>query len=148
VAFLCLAFALLMVENLRHVEHRWNSVGQLSVYVVEGVDEAGVNEVVRALRATSGVASARHVSAETARSEMLDATSSTLLESLPSGAFPDSIEVELDLGLEPARVGRIVAQLRALPSVESVETYASWTARVSRFVRAANVVAVCLTLVV
>ncbi len=148
VAFLCLAFALLMVTNLGRLEQRWHSAGQLSAYLVPDLAPAAVSEVVRALRLSDGVESAKHVAAESARAEMLEASPTTLLEMLPSGAFPASIEVALQPGLSSERVAVLVRQLEALPAIESVETYAAWTARVSRFVHAANVVAVCLTLIV
>jgi cell division transport system permease protein len=148
VAFLCLAFALLMVTNLTRLETRWQTAGQLSAYLEPSAHAAQVAEVVRALRNTRGVATARHLPAETARTEMLEASPTTLLEVLPSGAFPSSVEVELEPNISPDRARVIVQQLKALPDVESVETYGAWTARVSRFVRAANVVAVCLTLIV
>ncbi len=148
VAFLCLAFALLIVTNLGRLEQRWQTAGQLSAYLRADATPIDVSEVVKALRATQGVASVRHLASETARSEMLQASPTSLLESLPSAAFPASLEIELAEGVSADRVAVVVKQLQALPSIESVETYASWTARVSRFVSAANLVALCLTFVV
>lgn len=148
VAFLCLAFALLMVTNLENVQARWQSAGQLSVYLSGGVQGAGLSELMAALRRTPGVESAQHVSPDDARAELLESSPTTLLEALPNGAFPASIEVRLADGVSKERVATIAQQLRTLPAVESVETYGSWTARVSRFVDAANVVALGLTLIV
>ncbi len=137
-----------MVTNLGRLEQRWQSTGQLSVYLVPDTAPARVSDIVRALRVSDGVVAAKHVAPESVRAEMLEASPTTLLEKLPSGAFPSSIEVHLRPGLPKERAVVIAQQLEALPAVESVETYASWTARVSRFVSAANVVAVCLTLIV
>lgn len=148
VAFLCLAFALLIVTNLERLEQRWETAGQLSAYLRPDAAPLAVNDIVKALTQTSGVESVRHLTSETARSEMLQASPTQLLESLPFAAFPASLEIELQPGTGKDRVAVLVKQLQALPSVESVETYASWTARVSRFVGAANLVALCLTCVV
>jgi cell division transport system permease protein len=148
VAFLCLAFALLIVTNLERLEQRWQTAGQLSAYLRAGAAPLAVNDIVKALGSTSGVESVRYLASETARSEMLQASPTQLLESLPSAAFPASLEIELQQEIDKDRLAIIVKQLQALPSVESVETYASWTARVSRFVGAANLVALCLTCVV
>jgi cell division transport system permease protein len=148
VAFLCLAFALLMVTNLEHVQARWESAGQISVYLASDAQTKGIDELMAALRRTSGVESARHVSSDAARAELLEASSTTLLEALPNGAFPASIEVSLEDGIAKERVKTIAQQLRTLSVVESVETYGSWTARVTRFVNAANIVALGLTLIV
>lgn len=148
VAFLCLAFALLLVSNLQRLEARWSAVGRVSVYLTAGAQPAQSAEVVRALRASAGVTQVKHLSAEAARAELLEASPSALVAALPSDAFPASIEVELSEGLAAERVGQLVEQLKRLPVVESIETYGSWTARVAKLVGAAQVVAGCLALVV
>lgn len=148
VAFLCLAFALLLVTNLERLERRWQTAGQLSAYLAPEVRGPQVSEIVRVLRETSGVAKVRYLSSEASRSELLESTTTTLLEALPSGAFPASIEIELAETIALDRARTIARQLQSVPGIESLETYGTWTARVSRFVRAANLVAVCLTLVV
>ncbi|HEX2732570.1 MAG TPA: permease-like cell division protein FtsX [Polyangiaceae bacterium] len=148
VAFMCLACGLLVLFNLERIETRWNSVGQLSVYLAPQVSVADSAEVVRALKATAGVTSVKHVTSEGARAELLEGSPSALIAALPSDAFPASIEVELEAGLAADRVQILVSQLKQLPAVESVETYSAWVARISALVRSARIVALGLCLVV
>jgi cell division transport system permease protein len=148
VAFMCLAFALVVLFNLERLQTRWSSVGQLSVYLTSKTTVAESAEIVRALRASAGVAQVKHLTAEGARAELLEASPSALIAALPTDAFPASVEVVLDEGLATDRVTALVTQLKQLPTVESVETYASWIGRISDLVRAARVVALALCLVV
>lgn len=148
VAFLCLAFALLVVVNLSRLEQHWASIGKLTAFVVERTTESDAMQISRALKATPGVSSVRYVSSEVAKSEMLEHSATPLLESLPSAAFPAAIEIELDAGLGAERAREIASKLGQHPGIESVETYAHWTQRVSRFAEAANVLAGFLSLIV
>jgi cell division transport system permease protein len=148
VAFLCLAFALLLMTNLQRLETRWNSVGRLSVYLLQTATPSQNAEVVRALRATQGVTQVKHVAPESARGELLEHSPSALIAALPNDAFPASVEVELVEGLPHERIAQLVEQLQRLPMVESVETYAAWTARIAELVHGAQLVAICLSLVV
>jgi len=148
VAFLCLAFALLVVVNLSRLEQHWASIGKLTAFVVERTTESDAMQISRALKATPGVSSVRYVSSEVAKSEMLEHSATPLLESLPSSAFPAAIEIELDEGIGAERAKEIASRLGQHPGIESVETYAQWTQRVSRFAEAANVLAGFLSLIV
>ncbi len=148
VAFLCLAFALLVVVNLSRLEQHWASIGKLTAFVVERTTEADAMQISRALKATPGVQAARYVSSEVAKSEMLEHSATPLLESLPTAAFPAAVEVELDASVSPERAREIAAKLSQHPGIESVETYAHWTQQVSKFAEAANVLAGFLSLIV
>ncbi len=148
VAFLCLAFALLVVVNLSHLEQRWASIGKLTAFVVDSTTEADAMQVARALKSTPGVQSVRYVSSELAKSEMLEHTATPLLESLPTAAFPAALEIELEPTINSERAKEIAAKLGQHPGVESVETYAHWTQQVSKFAEAANVLAGFLSLIV
>jgi cell division transport system permease protein len=148
VAFLCLAFALLVVVNLSRLEQHWASIGKLTAFVVERTTESDAMQISRALKATPGVHTVRYVSSEMAKSEMLEHSATPLLESLPTAAFPAAIEVELEGGLSPERAKEIAAKLSQHPGIESVETYAHWTQQVSKFAQAANILAGFLSLIV
>lgn len=148
VAFLCLAFALLVVVNLSRLERHWASIGKLTAFVVERTTESDAMQISRALKATPGVHTVRYVSSEVAKSEMLEHSATPLLESLPTAAFPAAIEVELEGGLSSERAKEIAAKLSQHPGIESVETYAHWTQQVSKFAQAANILAGFLSLIV
>lgn len=148
VAFLCLAFALLVVVNLSRLERHWASIGKLTAFVVERTTESDAMQISRALKATPGVHTVRYVSPEVAKSEMLEHSATPLLESLPTAAFPAAIEVELEAGLGSERAKEIAAKLGQHPGIESVETYAHWTQQVSKFAEAANILAGFLSLIV
>lgn len=148
VAFLCLSFALLIVVNIDQLERRWDSVGRMTAYVIDGTTEADAVQIVRALKSTDDVAHVRYLSSEVSRSEMLEHATTALLQSLPHAAFPASLEIALEPEVKPARAQEIASQLGAHPRVEAVETYAHWTRQVSKFADAANIVAVGLSLIV
>lgn len=148
VAFMCLTFALLAVTNLRGLEHRWQAAGRISAFLQSGVSEADALSVTRVLRSTPDVETARYVSAERARLDLLSGGDNTLLEALPSAAFPASIEVKLVSGANAGRSAEVASQLIKLPSVESVETYQAWTQRLSKFAQAATLLASTLALIV
>ncbi|MEN9577376.1 MAG: hypothetical protein RJA70_385 [Pseudomonadota bacterium] len=148
VAFMCLAFALLAVVNLHSLEQRWQSAGRISAYLAPQVSEAEATEIARVLKSTPDVKSARYVSAESARGELLEASPNTLLEALPGGAFPATVEVQLNEGAPAARAEEVAGQLRELATVESVETYKAWTKRLSHFAGGASLAAGFLALIV
>jgi cell division transport system permease protein len=147
-AFTCLVFALLLVVNLRGIEDRWRGAGRVSAFLGAAATEEQANVVMRALRKTNDVQSVRYVSAETARSELIEGSASTLLEALPREAFPASLEIQFSPTVDPVRRGMLVQQLRQLPEIESAETYESWTSRLAHFAEAASLVAGLLSIVV
>jgi cell division transport system permease protein len=147
-AFTCLVFALILVVNLRGIEERWRGAGRVSAFLAPQATEEQANVVARALRKSPDVVSVRYVSSESARSELIDGSPSTLLEALPHEAFPASLEIQFGEGVDPVRRGTLVQQLRQLPEIESAETYESWTSRLAGFAEAASVVAGLLSLVV
>lgn len=148
VAFVCLAFALLVVVNLRAIEARWQSAGHVSAYLSGGAATSEAERLVLALRASPGVAKARFVSSEDSRGELLSTTSDVLLPQLPGDAFPASVEVTFSETAAPERASEVAAQLRSLRNVESVETYRAWTDRLSKLANAATIVAAFLSLIV
>jgi len=148
VAFVCLAAALLVVVNLHAVEMRWAKAGRASVYLREGISETELASLGRALAQTPGVSSTRYVSSEEARKEVVSEGLIASLASLPAEAFPASIELELRGDFSDQQLAEIAAKLRALPSVESVETYQRWTERLSNLLRGAVTASAVLALVV
>lgn len=148
VAFLCLAFALLIVVNLSRLEQRWSSIGKLTAFVTEGTTEADAMQIARALKASAGVTNVRYVSSELAKSEMLEHAATPLLESLPTAAFPAALEIELEEATESSRAAEIAGKLSQHPGIESVETYAHWTQQVAKFAQGANLLAGFLAVIV
>jgi cell division transport system permease protein len=148
VAFVCLAAALLVVVNLHAVEMRWARAGRASVYLREGISETELASLRRALSQTAGVGATRYVSSEQARKEVVSEGLIASLASLPADAFPGSIELELRGDLSEQQLAEMATKLRALPSVESVETYQRWTERLSALVRGGVTASAVLALVV
>jgi cell division transport system permease protein len=70
------------------------------------------------------------------------------LSALPVEAFPASLEVEMRPDMPAAELDDMVGKLRALPAVDDVETYQSWTERLSRLVRGGVAAAGLLAFVV
>lgn len=148
VAFVCLASALLVVVNVDGVRARWAESGRASVYLRPGATPEQVTAIEQALRATQGVSDVRFVSSEDARREVLAGGSDEVLAALPAEAFPASLEVSVVDEAGAERVGRLEAQLAALPAVESVETYQAWSERLGALLAGGVTAAAILALVV
>lgn len=148
VAFVCLASAMLIVVNLHAVQMRWAQVGNASVYLLDGAPEDDVLALRRALSQTPGVLDTRYVSPTDARKELLGDGVDAALTSLPAEAFPASIELQFAPDLRAEDLTAIVTKLRALPQVESVETYERWTERLASLVNGGVTASAVLALVV
>lgn len=129
VAFVCLTATLLAVVNVDRVRERWASLGRASVYLRREAAPPQIDEIERALKSSEGVVAVRRVSSEEARREVAGSAGDPLLEALPADAFPASLEVSVQSGMAADRVAKLATQLEALPAVESVETYGSWSER-------------------
>lgn len=145
VAFVCLASALLVVVNVHGLKERWGSTGRASVFLRPHATDAQTDELEAALRKTSGVLRVRRVSSEETRHEIAGSGLDPVLDSLPSEAFPASLELELDPALDRPRLEKLKTQLGLLPQVDAVQTYEAWSERLgsllSRGVAAAGLLA-------
>jgi cell division transport system permease protein len=148
VSFVCVASALLVVVNLRAIEMRWSRAGRVSVYLRDGVSDDRLAALQRALEQTPDVVSSRYVSPQEARTSMVEDGPASSLAALPAEAFPATIELTLSEGTSDDRVSAMAEKLRALPSVESVETYQRWTERIARLLRGGVSASAVLALVV
>lgn len=148
VAFVCMAASLVVVENVRSLCQTWARAGRASVYLRADAKHEAVGEIETALRSTDNVRNVRYVSAEEAQKEILAVQSEAVLAQLPNDAFPASLEVTLDDDTSASRIQHLADTLAALPSVESVETYKSWTTRLAAVLRAAVVASAILAAVV
>jgi cell division transport system permease protein len=131
VAFVCLAAALLLVVNVGQVRARWAESGRASVYLRKNATAEQVGAIEKALKQSEGVTQVKIVSSEDARRELLGLTSDPVLDSLPTDAFPASLEVGIESAVATERLSKLSSQLALLPAVESVETYAAWSDRLA-----------------
>ena len=148
VAFVCLASALLVVTNLASVRDRWSRAGRATVYLRDNADEQQVQALMAALKGTPGVTKARFVSREAARSEVISESGDEQLAALPPEAFPSSVELSFDDSVDDTQLGVLALKLRALPTVEMVETYQRWTERLSSLLHGGVTASLFLALVV
>lgn len=148
VAFVCLAASLLVVTNLAAVRARWARAGRATVYLRDGASDADVAALVKALEATGGVKKVRHVTSAEARREVVADENDPALASLPVSAFPASLEVGFEDELTDTDVTTIALKVRALPMVESVETYERWTERLSSLLGGGVTASLCLAVIV
>ncbi len=156
VAFVCLGAALLVVTNLRAVEQRWAHAGRASVYLRDGATQEEVDALRLALARVPGVSAVRYVSSGDARAEFGQAqlpandtgASARPLAALPVEAFPASIEIDVAPDMPDPELGDMVAKMKTLPAVDDVETYQSWTERLSRLVRGGVAASALLAIVV
>ncbi|MBV9946468.1 MAG: ABC transporter permease [Myxococcales bacterium] len=150
VAFVCLGASLLVVTNLHVVEVRWAHAGRASVYLKDGASQEDVDALRAALSRVPGVNAVRYLSSGDARIEFgegeLQAKSE--LASLPVEAFPASLELEVAPEMPDSDLADMVAKMKRLPAVDDVETYQSWTDRLSRLVRGGVAASALLAVVV
>jgi cell division transport system permease protein len=148
VAFVCLGSAALVVVNVDTVRTRWAEIGRASVYLRPEIKPGQIQSIEKALRETPGVSDVRFVSSDAARKEVLGAVSDEVINALPAEAFPASLEVRLADGATSGRLSRMSSQLQSLPTVESVETYQSWSDRLTALLTGGVTASLLLALVV
>src|SRR3984957_7497669 len=150
VAFVCLGAALLVVTNLRAVEERWAHAGRASVYLKEGATQDEVDALRAALARVHGVNGVHYVSSGDARADFgqRELESNSVLAGLPVEAFPASIEIDVATDMPDADLAAMVGKMKELPSVDDVETYQSWTEKLSRLVRGGVAASALLAIVV
>jgi len=148
VAFLCLCATLLAVVNVDHARERWASFGRASVYLARGAKDEQVAAIERALKASEGVTSVRHVSPEDARKDVAEVGKDPLIDALPAEAFPESLEVSVQKNVRPERLEQLATELRSLPAVEGVETYSGWSERIESLLAGGVAAAGMLALIV
>jgi cell division transport system permease protein len=148
VAFVCLASALLVVTNIAAVRDRWSRAGRATIYLRDGASETEIAAITAALQSTHGVKKVRHVSAMEARREVIADDHDKALAALPAAAFPASIEVGFDDEVADDELSAMALKLRALPAVETVETYQRWTERLSSLLGGGVTASACLAIIV
>jgi cell division transport system permease protein len=150
VAFVCLGAALLVVTNLRAVEQRWAHAGRASVYLKEGASQGEIDALRTALARVPGVTGVHYVSSGDARAEFgqRELERNSALAALPVEAFPASIEIDVASDMPDAELTDMVGKMSALPAVDDVETYQSWTERLARLVRGGVAASALLAIVV
>ncbi len=148
VAFVCLLATALVAVNVQDVRQRWAGLGRLSVYLAPATTRQSVADIEAALRKTGGVRSVHFVSSESAREELMAASSDPILQKLPNEAFPASLEIELVEGIGSQRAVAMASQLESLRHVEAVETYGEWSARLGKLLSGGVTAAAILALIV
>jgi cell division transport system permease protein len=157
VAFLCLEAALLSVANLARVAERWSGSKHLTVYLKDGAQEGDIAQLRLVLESLQEAESVRFVSAAQAREEFAaQADMGGRAASLPSEAFPASLEISLRQSAKSRRIAEIAERVRRFGAVDEVETYQDWFAQMGTLVRAgrgavallALLVVVCVTAII
>lgn len=148
VAFVCLASALLVLTNIAAVRDRWSRAGRATVYLRDGVADEEANIIAAALEKTSGVRRVRLVTSIEARREVVTDEQAKALAALPPSAFPASLEVGFNEDVTDDDLASMALKLRALPQVDTVETYQRWTERLSSLLGGGVTASLCLALVV
>ncbi len=148
VAFVCLAASLLVVTNLAAVRDRWSRSGRATVYLRDGTSDAEAADVARALESTPFVKKVRLVTSIEARREVVSDESDKALAALPPSAFPASLEVGFTDEVSVESLEATSLKLRALPCVETVETYQKWTERLTSLLGGGVTASLCLAAIV
>ncbi|MBL8605439.1 MAG: ABC transporter permease [Myxococcales bacterium] len=132
-ALLCLAGALLALENAGAWTRRWGAPVRVTVFLTEGADQAATESLRGALAALPEVEEARFVSSAEAREALgRTGTGDRTIAEAPVELFPASIELRLvPSAVSADRVAAVAARVRRLPMVAEVETYRGFTERLS-----------------
>lgn len=137
VAFLCLATALLSLQNLSRVAERWSHSQHLTIYLKGGASESDIGQLRLVLESLGEVAQVAYVSAAQAKQQFLEqADLGSDLSSLPADTFPASLEIMLHDTADSGRINAIAERVRQFAAVEEVETYRDWFGQVSTLVAA------------
>jgi cell division transport system permease protein len=147
VAFVCLGAALLVVTTLHALKERWGRTGRASIYLKDNAAPAQVEAIVKALQATAEVKGVRYLSPADAKAVVNGAADPTM-KNLPQEAFPASIEIDVADGTSEPEIQAIVGKLGALPAVEGVETYGTWTERLGTLLHGGTLAAAALAAIV
>lgn len=127
IAFLCLGVALLMLANLDALANAWERAGRVTIFLRDGAPAEDVRELASILADVPGVSSVTHVTSAEAREQFIaDARLGSSVETLPTDAFPASIEVDLAGGAGLVGSRLIAERVSHLAVVEDVETYSTW----------------------
>jgi cell division transport system permease protein len=149
VAFVCLGAALLVVTNLRAAENRWAHAGRASVYLKDGASQEEIDALRGAVVLVPGVTGARYLSSGDARKQFgSDTDGRGELAGLPTEAFPASLEIDVAADMPDVELAAMIGKMKELPAVDDVETYQSWTEKLSRLVRGGVAASALLALVV
>src|SRR6186713_1736966 len=148
VAFVCLTATLLLAVNIENVRGGWSKSARASVYLKTEADPETVQTMRAALLRAEGVTDVKYMSPDAARQEVIGSSGDEALAGLPEDAFPASLEVSLSDGAAQDRIKQLAEQLRALPAVESVETYAAWGKRLNKFLSGGAQAAALLVIIV
>jgi cell division transport system permease protein len=146
VAFICLAASLLVVTNIESLRDRWSRAGRATVYLKDGAKDPDIAALSAALEHTEGVSRVRRITPDEARREVVQ--NDEALAALPPEAFPGSLEVAFNDSITDDQLKTIALKLRALPAVETVETYERWTERLSSLLGGGVTASACLALIV
>lgn len=127
VAFLCLAGAILFVQNLDNVAERWGKSGRMTIYLRDGARDADVDQLKLVLEGLREVQELQLLSGAAARQQFLaEAEVGSDLAALPPDVFPASVELTLAGNISRERILQIADKVKRFPCVEDVETYRGW----------------------
>ena len=118
------------------------------MYLRDGTPDAEVTTLAAVLEKTPGVKKVRHVTGAEARREIVVDDHDQLAAALPQSAFPSSLELGLNDDVRDSDLVAMESKLRALPSVEAVETYRHWTDRLYVLLESTVAASIALAVVV
>lgn len=149
VAFLCLAVALLFMQNLGAFGERWGQSNHVSVYLTDDASAEAVGQLRVVLESLPEVAHVESVDSEQARADfMAQSVQGDELSAIPADVFPASLEIDLRPGTPVQRVDGLSARLDSFGVVAEVETYNSFFQQVDSLLRAGRGLMVGLALLV
>lgn len=142
IAFVCLATALLAVDNLSLLADQWGTSRRMTVYLHDGARANDVEQLRVLLEGLPAVTAANYVSAAEAREKFLhQADIGGDLSALPADAFPAALEVALATNVPVQRLTDMAERVKNFGVVEDVETYRSWFTQLESLIQTGRGVA-------
>lgn len=128
------------LENGRTVVHGWDGGSQLSVFLAPSVDDAGAEGLAARLRARADLAGVRVITAAEAFEEFRALSGfGDALDALERNPLPAVLVLEMAGGTaDVERIELLLAELRALPEVESARFDRDWVRRLQGIIRLAQ----------
>lgn len=144
VCMLLLGAVVLVWINAQGMVRAWGIDVPMTVYLVDGADEAAVDELAARIQALPEVDAVEGVTPDMAMERLADGLGSdeTLLEGVDASILPASMEIELAPGVSDDFAPALAERLEENEMVDEVAVAGSWVGKVHAMLETLQLIAV------
>lgn len=144
VCMLLLGAVVLVWINAQGMVRAWGIDVPMTVYLVDGADEAAVDELAARIQALPEVDAVEGVTPDMAMERLADGLGSdeTLLEGVDASILPASMEIELAPGVSDDFAPALATRLEENEMVDEVAVAGSWVGKVHAMLETLQLIAV------